>query len=81
MKLKHKGAAARVADGKIGLCTLSYSHSQDVATKAEIARRVAAPWNLAIGIPTEELEAADASGFRRLILQLVVRSFYRLFWR
>ena len=64
MKLKHKGAAARVADGKIGLCTLSYSHSQDVATKAEIARRVAAPWNLAIGIPTEELEAADASGFK-----------------
>ena len=60
----YKGAAVRVADGKIGLCTSTYNHSQDDATKAEIARRVAALWNLAIGIPTAELEAADASGVK-----------------
>lgn len=50
--------------GKLGLCTSTYNHSQDAATKAEIARRVAALWNLAVGIPTAELEAADASGFK-----------------
>ncbi len=33
----YKGAAVRVADGKIGLCTSTYNHSQDNATKAEIA--------------------------------------------
>ncbi|WP_153785363.1 hypothetical protein [Pseudomonas sp. EMN2] len=60
----YKGAAVRVANGKIGLCTSTYNHSQDDATKSEIARRVAALWNLAVGIPTVELEALDASGFK-----------------
>jgi len=53
----------RVANGKIGLCTSTYNHSQDDATKSEIARRVAAH-NLAVGIPTSELKALDASGFK-----------------
>jgi hypothetical protein len=59
-----KGSAVRVADGKVGLWTSTYNHSQDDATKSEIARRVAALWNLALGIPTAELEALDASGFK-----------------
>lgn len=60
----YKGAAVRVAGGKVGLCTSTYNHSQSDETKSEIARRVAALWNLAAGIPTAELEALDASGFK-----------------
>lgn len=60
----YKPSTVRVADGKIGLVTAAYNHAQDDRTKAEIARRVAALWNLSIGISTAELEALDASGFR-----------------
>ena len=60
----YKASTVRVAGAKVGLCTSTYNHSQDDATKAEIARRIAALWNLAIGIPTAELEALDASGFK-----------------
>lgn len=60
----YKASTVRVAGGKVGLCTSTYNHSQDDETKNEIARRVAALWNLAHGIPTAELEALDASGFK-----------------
>lgn len=60
----YKPSTVRVAEGKIGLVTATYNHAQCAETKAEIARRVAALWNLAIGISTAELEALDASGFR-----------------
>ncbi|MDU4254511.1 hypothetical protein [Pseudomonas sp.] len=59
-----KARTVRLADGKFPLCTSTYNYSQDEETKAEIARRVAALWNLAAGIPTAELEALDASGFK-----------------
>lgn len=59
-----KARTVRVADGKYPLCTATYNYCQDDDTKAEIARRVAALWNLAAGIPTAELEALDASGFK-----------------
>lgn len=60
----YKPSTVRVANGTIGLVTATYNHAQGDETKAEIARRVAALWNLAIGISTAELVALDASGFR-----------------
>ncbi|HBO7832544.1 TPA: hypothetical protein L5A09_006697 [Pseudomonas aeruginosa] len=60
----YKARTVRVADGKYPLCTSTYNYCQDEETKAEIARRIAALWNLAAGIPTHELEALDASGFK-----------------
>lgn len=60
----YKASTVRVADGKIALCTSTYNFSQSDETKNEIARRIAALWNLATGIPTAELEALDASGFK-----------------
>lgn len=60
----YKASTVRVAGGKVGLCTSTYNHSQDDTTKAEIARRVAALWNLAIGMSTAELVALDARGVR-----------------
>lgn len=59
-----RARTVRVADGKYPLCTSTYNYCQDEETKSEIARRVAALWNLAAGIPTAELEALDASGFK-----------------
>lgn len=59
-----RARTVRVADGKYPLCTSTYNFCQDEETKSEIARRVAALWNLAAGIPTAELEALDASGFK-----------------
>lgn len=54
----------RLAGGRYALCTSTYNYSQDEATKNEIARRVAALWNIAAGIPTAELEALDQSAFK-----------------
>lgn len=39
-----------VAGSKVGLCTSTYKHSQDDATKSEIARRVAAMGLLATAL-------------------------------
>jgi hypothetical protein len=60
----YKPFTVRAAGGKVGLCTSTYNHSQDDETKAEIARRVAALWNISTGVPTEHLESLDASGFK-----------------
>lgn len=60
----YKPFTVRIADGKIALCTSTYNYSQPDETKGEIARRLAALWNIALDVPTAELEAADASGFK-----------------
>lgn len=56
------GRTVRVETGKYPLCTSTYNYCQDDETKEEIARRIAALWNLAVGIPTEDLVALDAAG-------------------
>ncbi|KSQ21726.1 hypothetical protein APB26_32615 [Pseudomonas aeruginosa] len=60
----YKPFTVRLSNGKIGLATATYNHNQSFETKQEIARRIAALWNIAQGIPTEDLEKAAASGFR-----------------
>ncbi|HDS0960523.1 hypothetical protein [Pseudomonas putida] len=59
-----KARTVRVGDGKFPLCTSTYNYCQDEDTKSEVARRIAALWNIAVGIPTADLEAADKSGFK-----------------
>lgn len=58
----HYGRTVRVDSGKYPLCTSTYNYCQDDETKAEIARRIAAMWNLTQGIPTEHLIELDAAG-------------------
>lgn len=40
------------------------AYCQDEDTKSEVARRIAALWNISAGIPTADLEEADKSGFK-----------------
>jgi hypothetical protein len=56
----------RLRNGKASyaLATSTYNYSQDEDTKHEIARRVAALWNLAQGIPTAELETLVEAGVK-----------------
>lgn len=58
------GRTVRLAEGKYALCTSTYNYSQNDETKNEIARRLAALWNIAQGVPTSDLEALAASGFK-----------------
>lgn len=44
----------------IGLITATYSYSLSDEERVAVARRVAALWNFALGIPTEQIEAAIA---------------------
>ncbi len=56
------GRSVRLAGGKVPVCTATYNYCQDHETRAEVARRIAALWTLAQGIPTSALEAAIAEG-------------------
>lgn len=61
----YKGRTVRF-NGKYAAMTATYNYSQDEATKNEICRRVAALWNLAHGLSTEQLEALDRAGHKLL---------------
>lgn len=51
-------------NGKTPLCTSTYNFAQSEETKTEISRRIAALWNLAQGISTDDLETLDSQGFK-----------------
>lgn len=59
-----QGRTVRLNDGKVALATCTYNFSQDEETKSEMARRLAALWNLAIGVPTSEIERFVEAGVR-----------------
>lgn len=52
----HRGRSVRLKGGKVPVCTSTYNYCQDDVTRNEVARRLAALWNLAIGIPTHVIE-------------------------
>lgn len=60
----YKPFTVRLVDGKhhYPLSTSTYNYCQTDETKHEVARRIAALWTMAKGIPTAELEAFAASG-------------------
>jgi hypothetical protein len=60
----YKARTVRANGGKVPIATSTYNYNQDEDTKNEVARRIAALWNLACGMPTSELEALVKSGAR-----------------
>ena len=60
----YKARTVRANAGKVPIATCTYNYCQDEETKNEVARRIATLWNLAIGVPTSELEALVKSGVR-----------------
>lgn len=57
----------RLVGGKVPVCTSTYNYGQDEETRNELARRIAGLWTLAAGIPTIEIEAAAANGYKLAI--------------
>lgn len=58
----HRGRTVRLLNGKIPLSTSTYNHSQDDATKEQVAARIAALWNLGKGLTTAEIELLNSKG-------------------
>lgn len=56
-----------VGRGHIGLATTAYSYLLPDDEKIEVARRIAALWNLHLGEPTNELEGRAAKALRTLV--------------
>lgn len=54
----------RLNGGRVALCTATYNFAQDEYTRAQVARRLAALWNLARGVPTETLERVGREALR-----------------
>lgn len=59
-----RARTVRLGDGKIPLATSTYNYLQTEETKNLVARRIAALWNIAAGLTTEELEALEGRGFK-----------------
>ena len=57
---QHKGATVRLATGKgrktEALCTSTYCYSRSREEQHQMARRIAAMWNLLSDFTTEEIE-------------------------
>lgn len=58
----HLGRSVRLEDGKYPLATCTYNYSQLDETKAQVAARIAALWNFALGTNLSDLEALISAG-------------------
>ncbi|MFL1449190.1 hypothetical protein ACI77O_12415 [Pseudomonas tritici] len=59
-----KGRTVRLDNGKCPLTTVTYNYNQCEDTKGELARRIAALWNMSVGMSTDELERLAQGGAR-----------------
>lgn len=58
----HRGRTVRLDSGKVALCTSTYNFSQTDETKALVAERIAALWNLGKGMTTADIELLNSKG-------------------
>lgn len=58
------GRSVRLVGGKVPVCTSTYNYCQSNDTRNELARRIAALWTLAVGMPTSEIEEAVSKSYK-----------------